>query len=82
MSSKTLAQTHAPRFEAQFGLSWTDALAGGRVFNALDGCKELGITADEMDSQWGVCKKAKKLVKFGGGFYCGSVHLVPFVFFC
>jgi hypothetical protein len=60
-----------PRFEAQFGLSWTDALATGRVFNALDGCKDLGITADQMDTEWGKCKKAGKMVKFGGGFYCG-----------
>eukprot|EP00037_Helgoeca_nana_P037984 m.18473 g.18473 ORF g.18473 m.18473 type:complete len:332 (+) comp9669_c0_seq1:3339-4334(+) len=63
----------ADKFEAQFGLSWTDALATGRVFNALDGCKDLGITADQMDTEWGKCKKAGKMVKFGGGFYCGHI---------
>ena len=49
--------TRACRFEAQFGLSWSDALAGGRVFNALDGCAALGITADELDAEWGKAKK-------------------------
>jgi len=63
------------KFEAQFGLTWEAALAAGNVYNALDACALLGITADEMDAQWGVCKKAKKLVKFGGGFYCGLVEI-------
>ena len=55
------------KFEAQFGLSWESALAEGNVYNAMDACEKLGITADEMDAQWGICKKAKKLIKFGGG---------------
>merc|ERR1719482_292233 len=61
-------------FKEKFGLSWDDALAQRKVFNALDGCSELGMTGDEMDSQWAVTKKAKKLVKFGGGFYAGLVE--------
>merc|ERR1711907_511940 len=44
------------KFEAKFGLSWADALAGGRVFNALDACADLGIDAEEMDKQWGIHK--------------------------
>eukprot|EP00729_Bicosta_minor_P031158 gene31158-24929_t len=28
-----------------------------------------------MDKQWGICKKAKKLIKFGGGFYCGLIEI-------
>jgi hypothetical protein len=63
------------KFQEAFGISWKDALASGRVFNALDGCKELGITADEMDKAWGAAKKAGNLVKFGGGFYCGKVEI-------
>jgi len=65
----------ADKFEGQFGLSWTDALATGRVMNAMDGCKALGVDADGMDAEWGKCKKAKKLVKFGGGFYCGLIEI-------
>ena len=63
------------KFEAQFGLSWNEALAAGNVYNAMDGCEVLGITADEMDAEWAKCKKAKKLVKFGGGFYCGLIEM-------
>jgi len=65
----------ADKFEGQFGLSWEDALAGGRVFNAMDGCADLGLTSDELDTKWGECKKAGKLVKFGGGFYCGLIEV-------
>ena len=63
------------KFEAKFGLSWADALAGGRVFNALDACADLEIDAVEMDKQWGIHKKAEKLIKFGGGFYCGHITI-------
>jgi nucleoside diphosphate kinase len=63
------------KFETQFGLTWKDALAAGNVYNALDGCAKLEIDGDEMDKQWGICKKAKKLVKFGGGFYCGLIEI-------
>ena len=63
------------KFEAQFGLSWEAALAQGNVYNAMDACALLGISADDMDAQWGICKKAKKLVKFGGGFYCGLIEM-------
>ena len=65
----------ADKFEAQFGLSWTDALATGRVMNAMDGCKALELDADGLDAEWGKAKKAKKLVKFGGGFYCGLIEI-------
>jgi nucleoside diphosphate kinase len=61
-------------FKETFGTSWSDALRGGKVFNAVDGCKALGINGDEMDCQWAKAKKAKKLVKFGGGFYAGLVE--------
>merc|ERR1712224_396684 len=62
------------KFKAQFGLSWKDALASGKVFNAMDGCKELGLDADGLDAEWAKAKAAKKLVKFGGGFYCGLIE--------
>jgi len=63
------------KFQTQFGLTWKDALASGKVFNAMDGCAKLGINADQMDAEWGKAKAAKKLVKFGGGFYCGLVEV-------
>jgi len=63
------------KFQKQFGLAWDDALQQGVVFNAMDACKELSCTADEMNSAWAACKKAGKLAKFGGGFYCGLVEM-------
>merc|ERR1712159_345202 len=65
----------ADKFEEQFGLTWAKALEDGNVYNAMDACEKLGITADELDTQWGICKKDKKLVKFGGGFYCGLIEM-------
>jgi nucleoside diphosphate kinase len=64
-------------FRQTFDISWADALRAGKVFNAVDGCRALGISGDDMDSQWAKAKKAKKLVKFGGGFYAGLVDPLP-----
>lgn len=61
------------KFEAQFGLSWEDALAQGNVYNAKQAKAKLGCNDDELDAKWAKAKKAKDLVKFGGGFYCGLV---------
>ena len=63
----------ADKFKAQFGLSWEDALRQGVVFNAMQACQKMGITADELGAKWAAAKEAKKVVKFGGGFYCGEV---------
>jgi len=65
----------ADKFKGKFGLEWKDALASGKVFNAMDGCAKLGIDADGMDAEWGKAKKADKLIKFGGGFYCGLIEI-------
>merc|ERR1712137_1012102 len=62
------------KFKAQFGLEWDDALSKGVVFNAMDACAKLDIDADKLNELWAACKAAKKLVKFGGGFYCGLVE--------
>ena len=49
-----------------------DALASGKVFDAMDGCAKFGLDADQLDAEWAKTKAAKKLVKFVGGFYCGD----------
>eukprot|EP01062_Namystynia_karyoxenos_P000605 TRINITY_DN10220_c0_g1_i1.p1 TRINITY_DN10220_c0_g1~~TRINITY_DN10220_c0_g1_i1.p1 ORF type:complete len:339 (+),score=165.41 TRINITY_DN10220_c0_g1_i1:114-1130(+) len=69
------AQLNVPgdKFKDKFGLEWDQALANGQVFNAMDACKELGIDAVQLNKLWGDAKKAGKLVKFGGGFYCGEI---------
>jgi nucleoside diphosphate kinase len=61
-------------FNEKFGISWPDALAQDKVFNALDACTKMGLTGDQMDTAWGKAKKAGSLVKFGGGFYAGFVN--------
>jgi len=62
------------KFKKQFGLDWQAALDTCKVLNALDGCEYFGVDAGGMNKLWAECKKANKLVKFGGGFYCGDVE--------
>lgn len=62
------------KFKGQFGLEWQAALDSGKVFNALDGCEYFGVDAAGMAALWSETKKAGRLIKFGGGFYCGDVH--------
>jgi len=81
-SKATLLKPHqlavpANKFEEKFGLGWQDALKKGVVFNAKDACEYLGIDSDQLNTAWGACGKAKKLVKFGGGFYCGLIDTIP-----
>jgi len=61
-------------FNEKFGITWPDALAQDKVFNALDACTKMGLSGDQMDTAWGKAKKAGSLVKFGGGFYAGFVN--------
>merc|ERR1719331_836794 len=39
----------ADKFKAQFGLDWQEALDAGKVFNAMDACEKLGLTAEQLD---------------------------------
>lgn len=64
----------ADQFKEKFGVSWEDALKKGNVYNAMDGCQNLGVDANKMDELWAQCKKNNNLVKFGGGFYCGKIE--------
>eukprot|EP00928_Gymnodinium_smaydae_P079651 TRINITY_DN6351_c0_g2_i1.p1 TRINITY_DN6351_c0_g2~~TRINITY_DN6351_c0_g2_i1.p1 ORF type:complete len:430 (+),score=131.59 TRINITY_DN6351_c0_g2_i1:100-1389(+) len=64
----------ADKFKEQFGVEWADVLKDGKAFNAKDACEKMGIDADELDKMWGGAKKAKNLVKFGGGFYCAKLE--------
>jgi len=62
------------KFSETFSEDWDKVLAENRAFNALDACKELDIDGKELDTLWGQAKANKKLVKMGGGFYCGLVE--------
>mmetsp|Transcript_491 Transcript_491/g.1407 ORF Transcript_491/g.1407 Transcript_491/m.1407 type:complete len:378 (+) Transcript_491:106-1239(+) len=60
-------------FRRKFGIAWRDAVEAGLVYNAVDGCKRLGIGGSAMDAKWASAKKEGALVKFGGGFYAGKI---------
>jgi nucleoside diphosphate kinase len=62
------------KFEAEFGLSWSNALKLNLLFNAVDGQAAVGMTGEEVDSAWATCKKQKHLVKLSGGFYAGRIE--------
>lgn len=65
------------KFSQKFGLEWKDALAQGVVYNAKDACDVLGLDSAGLNVEWAKAKKGKKLIKFGGGFYCGLIDTVP-----
>ena len=60
-------------FEKLFGESWDSAVATGKVHNAKDGAKKLGIDSARLNEKWSGLSRGKTLIKFGGGFYCGKV---------
>jgi len=73
------AQLNVPveKFQEKFGLSWEQALADGKVFNAKDACEEyFKFDSAELNRHWALAKKAGNLIKFGGGFYCGVINTV------
>lgn len=39
-------------FAKKFGITWQAALDKGIVYNAVDGCKRLGIDGEKMDKTW------------------------------
>ena len=61
------------KFEAFFGVSFQDAIAQGTAVNALDACKKLDCTPDELRAEWRAVCKSGDMIKFGGGFYCGKI---------
>ncbi|CAK9087008.1 unnamed protein product [Durusdinium trenchii] len=69
----TVQEKSQEEFEKQFGVKWSKVMEDGLVFNAMDGAKKLGITADELGKKYDALKKGEGIIKFGGGFYCGKV---------
>lgn len=60
-------------FEKMFGLTWDDAVAQGKVYNAADAAALLGVDGAGLEGLWRGLTHGKDLIKFGGGFYCGKV---------
>lgn len=71
------AQLNIPKdkFKAQFDKEWDACLEAGLCLNAMEACEKFECDAEELNKAWAVCKKEGKLVKFGGGFYCGLVNM-------
>lgn len=63
----------ADKFKGQFGVEWADALKEGKCYNAMDGGKKLGLDATGLEKRWRQAKGEKKIIKFGGGFYCAEL---------
>ena len=57
------------KFEESFHESWDTVLKEGRACNAMEACERFKCDAATLNDAW---QKAK-VVKFGGGFYCGLV---------
>merc|ERR1719330_639715 len=72
-SELAVQQKAQEEFQKAFGLSWSDALQKGLVFNLVDGAAKLGCSMDELGNKYDKLKKGVDLLKFGGGFYCGKV---------
>ena len=64
----------ADKFSEKFGEEWSTVLAEGRAYNALGACEHLGIDATQLKVVWDAATTAGKLVKLGGGFYCGLLE--------
>jgi len=64
----------ADKFKAKFGVEWSDVLAQGLAYNAMDGAAKLGLDATQLEEEWRKAKKERDAcIKFGGGFYCSQI---------
>ena len=62
----------ADKFQESFGEAWATVLAENRACNAMEACQVFGCDSQQLDAAW---QQSPKVVKFGGGFYCGLVAL-------
>ena len=65
----------ADQFEAFFGESWDDVLKTDRAANAMQACERLEVDANGLEMAWRECEPNNKVVKLGGGFYCGLLEV-------
>jgi len=63
------------KFKEQFGLEWDDVLKDGKAMNAKQACETFNLDALGLGEHWMTAKKAGKLCKFGGGFYCAQMEV-------
>ena len=60
------------KFEESFGESWSKVLSEGRAANAMEACERFQCDPQSLNDAWA---KSEKVIKFGGGFYCGLVSM-------
>lgn len=60
------------KFKIEFGEDWSTVLKEDRACNAMEACRRFGVDPSGLNDAW---KEAPKVVKFGGGFYCGLVSV-------
>lgn len=65
----------AEKFEEAFGEPWEKVLAENRAANAKEACERFDCSPDELNQAWREAESTKKVVKFGGGFYCGELSV-------
>lgn len=61
------------KFEDFFGESWKKVQSENRAVNAMQACERFGCSATELNEVWKKSEAGSKVVKFGGGFYCGLI---------
>ena len=66
----------ADKFESFFGEKWETVLAENRACNAMQACERFQVDATGLEEAWRLCEPKNKVVKFGGGFYCGLIDSI------
>lgn len=61
------------KFANFFAESYADVLKENRACNAMQACERFQCTPMELNDAWRQAEKDSKVVKFGGGFYCGKL---------
>jgi hypothetical protein len=62
----------ADMFQDFFAESYASVLKDKRACNAMQACERFHCTPMELNQAWQKAEKDSKVVKFGGGFYCGK----------
>ena len=62
------------KFQDFFGQAWDQVLKDGKAANAMEACRIFDCTEMELSTLWREAEADSKVVKFGGGFYCGKLQ--------
>lgn len=65
------------RFQKKFGMSWSDAIYEGIVFNAADAAAALEVHYEDLNTAWMMAMEKGQVVMFERGFYCALLDTIP-----